>query len=466
MSDDYVMGSLADQSSYDPMTGIPIGAQLRDDPAGSLPLWAQQANIYPQSFEPQVGMWPAYRAPASEEKPNPLVPFSGWRLDAPRRTAGSVVVEKAEPLIPTSPLEIGLTAATGGGSIPYRMGALAVGAALDPREAQAGVRDPRLWHGISSVKLSRPLSEMNPTYSMGNVVAEKLITPADLQGSWLMPGLGDRSMAGGKLLGLDDRPFNAPVWLQGGHGFMPANVDANAAWASDLGVVTRLANKTRRLAETGDVYFPYTAMGERSVDFSHHVSDTLSEMLKQQGVSKKAASAFDAKMKAQLGTDFPAVENWPGVNTPWLDAYLRSQPGVVRNKFAKVMDTRTMQDLGLPDVAQARHAVTDPRLLDVPTGAGGLSIAKLDPEGRIITRPDLPHQTYNTQLGGKYVGGFGRSVPWELLYPDMINAYRKLGFGPESYRYLMERGVTGAPPAQRATQKWVDTMSKFIERAE
>jgi hypothetical protein len=359
------------------------------------------------------------------------------------------------PAVEAALMTMGTGAVAG---VPVRGGETALGAGI--------IRDPALWHGLSTVKLPRPLAEMTPTYKMGDLAAEKVISPADLQGGWLLPGLGDRSLAGGKLTGIGGDKLPVAVPLEGGHGFMPANVDTGAAWASERGPITVLANKTKRLAETGDpVYFPYTAMGERSVDFSHHVSDALSEMLKLKGPTKQAASAFDTRMKT-ADKDFAAVHNWPGVDSPYLDVYLRNQPGVVRNKFAKLMDTRQMQDLGLPSVAEARHAVTDPRLLDVPTGASGLSIAKLDPAGRVMTGPDVatPHSTYSTQLGGAYSGGFGTSVPKEIMYPDMIAAYTKLGYAPFRHDYLMARGVEGAPGAQKANQKWVDDVSRFIER--
>jgi hypothetical protein len=328
-------------------------------------------------------------------------------------------------------------------------------------------RDPTMWHGLSVVKLPKPLAEITPDYKMATL-AEQTIKPSDLQGGWLMPGLGDRSLAGGRLLGVGGEKFVAPVPLEGGHGFMPANVGTGAAWASEKGPITIMANKAKKLSEGGDpVYFPYTAMGERSVDFSHHVSDTLTEMLKGNPPSRAAADAFNSKMNV-ASADYPAIGHWPGVEHPDLGAYLRDQSGVVRNKFAKIMDTRQMQDAGFPSVAEARYAVTDPRLLDVPTGASGLSIARLDPMGSILTGADVPnpHSTYRAQLGGAYIGGLGRSIPKEVMFPDLIQAYSERGYAPVQHDYLMARGLKGAPVAQKATQKWVDRVSRFMEEGE
>lgn len=161
--------SAPDTTPYSDL-GIPIGARAPErDPREGLPPWARQADAYPQSFEPNVGMWPGYKPPAPEEKPNPLVPFSAWRAEPPKRTAGSVAAGVASDLIPTSPLDIGLTVATGGGSIPLRMGALATGALFDPSDAEAGVGSKVVSGAKRAVKnlitgSKNPLDEVAVTF--------------------------------------------------------------------------------------------------------------------------------------------------------------------------------------------------------------------------------------------------------------------------------------------------------------
>jgi hypothetical protein len=329
----------------------------------------------------------------------------------------------------------------------------------------AGLRDPALWHGISKVKLPRPISEMTATHvPTGPAPAESIITPSDLQGGLLLPALGDRSIAGTNLTAVGETPLANSVAMQGGHGYMAAQSPEGAVWASAPSVASRLGNAVRDLSETTGkpVYMPYTAMGERSVDFSHHASDTLANMLANAAVGRKDLGSFNAAMR-RTDANFGPVRDWPGVQADDLAAYLRAGGGDVRNKFAKTMDTRQFQEAGFPSVAEARYAVTDPRLLNVPTGASGLSIARADPTGRTFTE-GTQHLTYPTKLGGEYVGGFGSSVPKEVMFPDMINAYRRMGYEPYRHDYLMARGVEGAPTYQRANQAWVDRVSKWLEK--
>jgi len=316
-----------------------------------------------------------------------------------------------------------------------------------------------LWHGVSKVKLPRPIEEFTAGYAPTTALAEKAITPAELQGGYLLPALGDRSVAGQRLTAVGETPLANPVELQGGAGYMPAHSERGAIWASGKPVISRIEKNAAQLAEEGKpVYFPYTAMGERSVDFSHHVSDTLAETLKQAEISKAAAAAFNREMKT-ANANFPAIKDWPGLSSPQLREYLAEGGGDVRNKFAKTMDTRQFQEKGFPSVAEARFAVTDPRLLNEPTGASGVAISQITPGA---TRPPSLHRTYEETLPGQYVGGFGASVPKEIMYPQMIDAYRKMGYTPQQYHYLMARGVTGAPIAQRANQQWVDSVSNFL----
>jgi len=338
-------------------------------------------------------------------------------------------------------------AALGATGSPLAVGGLpagSVGAGVGP-----------LWHGVSKIKLPRPVADMSATHIPTTTLAEKTIDPAALQGGWLMPAVGDRSRTGSLLSMIGDTNLPTPVTMQGGPGFMPANAGTGSAWASTTpSVGSRLTNQARKLGAEGDpVYFPYTAMGERSVDFSHHVSDALAESMKVKPPSAAAVEAFDAKMAG--------VKGWPGLGADNLKEFLAAAPGDVRNKFAKAMDTSAMQKLGLPSVAEVRYAVTDPRLLDAPTGSAGQAIAQLT--GQKVANPVNPHRTYGTQIGGEYVGGFERSVPKELMYPDMLKAYKRMGYDPLEYDYLMRQGLTGAPTAQRANQKWVDTVSRYLE---
>ena len=325
--------------------------------------------------------------------------------------------------------------------------------------------DPKLWHGVSTIKLPKPIDEMSSILRPVNPAKEVVASPARFQGGLLMPLLGDRTATAAMLEQVNGYKFANPVSLEGGHGYMANN--PGKAWAAGKSIAPGIARVAREGAESGKpVYGVYTAMGERSADFSHMVSDTLSEMAKHTKITPEGEALFNETMRK-------VSPGFPGINDPGVAQYLRDAPGAVRNVFAKTMDTAPMQKHGFPSVAEARVAVTDPRLLNEPTGAAGLSIARMDPEGRLVPSG---HGTYDTGVGGDYVAGVGASVPKEIMFSDLLDpltkhadaiAQARVEAGLKPFRptedYLMSRMPKGMPKFQEANQKWVDTNSKYLE---
>ena len=125
----------------------------------------------------------------------------------------------------------------------------------------------------------------------------------------------------------------------------------------------------------------------------------------------------------------------------------------------QTIDKREAMNLGLPSAAEARFSVIHPDLLDVPTGTSGYAISRMDPQGRIITDPEVMHRTYPHQMVGQYQGRFRYPVPLEDMYPDVIANLRAMGRGygePRGARfdYLMQgkmpRELTLEQKVQRA----------------
>jgi hypothetical protein len=325
--------------------------------------------------------------------------------------------------------------------------------------------DPALWHGVSQIKLPKPVSEMSSVLRPVNPAPEVVISPSKLEGSLLMPLIGDRTATAAMLERVNGYQFENPVSLEGGHGYMANN--PGMAWAAGKSIAPGIGRVAREGAESGaPVHGVYTAMGERTPDFTHMMSDTLVEMAKHTKITPKGAELFDETMRKISPT-------FPGIHDPNVAQYLRDAPGAVRNVFAKTMDTAPMQKHGFPSVAEARVAVTDPRLLNEPTGAAGLSISRMDPEGRL---GPSGHSTYSTGIKGDYVGGLPASVPKEIMFPDVLGplskhadavAQARVDAGLKPFRptedYLMGRMPKGLPKFQEANSKWVDSVSKHLE---
>jgi len=326
----------------------------------------------------------------------------------------------------------------------------------EPKSATLGVGggravQPTLTHPISEVKLTKPLEEMTATYK-GTPKPSKLVTPAELQGGTIIPAIGDRSIAGRQLTGVGGQRFGKPVELQGGPGYMGEHAGRGSIWAAGGGIPTRLENLVRKIEqETGKpVYMAYSAMGHRSVDFAHHMSDTLSEMMKTAKITKKSAAEFDKAMRTpRPGYQEQPIKDWPGVQSAGLRKYLRDAGGNVRNKFAQVMDSKKYADAGFPNVGEARKAVIDPRLLHEPTGASGLEIGR-----PTLERLPSGHGTYPTGMSGEHMGTLGASVPREKMFRDR--------FAEIAASRSPERKFSMALPTQKVDQQLVDVLSTFL----
>lgn len=122
------------------------------------------------------------------------------------------------------------------------------------------------------------------------------------------------------------------------------------------------------------------------------------------------------------------------------------------------MGAKGFQASGFPDLESARFAITDPDLLDTKKLHGGQSIASMDPQGGVISDPAVPHNSYDTQIKGGYVGGFETPIPYDVLFPDFVKGRRALGTDAVDDG----RSFDFAKPTQHANQEWLDGVMSYI----
>jgi hypothetical protein len=311
----------------------------------------------------------------------------------------------------------------------------------------------------SDLSLTRhpiPVEEMRATrVPTGELAPRRLVDPQSLQGSVLQPLVGDRTAAGSVLTDINGQPLARPVPLYGGPDFMRAGANAadGSIWASDRARITRIARQTRALAEMErPIYGVYSAMGARSGDFSTMMSDALLSQLEANGVPSEAVHAFDTDMLAKN-------PNWPGLGRPHLyDVLMRD--GGLRRQFAQEVAHPKHQAAGFPEIASTRYAISEPALIGQPPGASGYAISRVDPAGRVIVDPRVPHPTYDTQLGGLgYSGGLETPIPREVMFPDFYAERRAQG-EPAKYD---DRVFTLTTPHQVADQRWLDYVMNQLE---
>jgi hypothetical protein len=359
-------------------------------------------------------------------------------------------------------------------------GAAGVAATMTPEDAEAaklskalqiargighngGPSMSTIYSDLSKNKHMIPVEEMSaehvPTIEM---LRRTIVSPESLQGSILTPAVGDRTKAGHNLVGINGEPLAYPVSLEGGPDFMrsAANQAEGSIWASDPKVISGIAKYGKKLGETGkDVNFIYSSMGARSGDFSHMMADALLAQMQGKPISREAMQELNDAMARQN-------PNWPGLRSTDEDAIQAARKiilanGPMRKQFAEEIALGNLQGKGFPDIGSTRYAITEPAMIGQPTGMSGYAISKLDPSGRVIKNPEVPHTTYPTQLGGKgYLGGFEHQIPREIMFPDFYAGRRAEGRPSGSD----DRAFSLARVSQDANQQWLDNVMKYLER--
>ena len=353
---------------------------------------------------------------------------------------------------------LGVTGGSAAGTAP--VGSLAMGAPRRPKGIQATAKMPKMskdqliqagyYHPIGENKLRTLVGDVDfETTPSGILVPKRTLRPEDLEGGRIVFDAGDRAVAGQKLVRVNGIELDDPIDLRGGPDFM--RYGEGSVWASDGSAVTTI-NKQARGSE-GDAYFLPTLMSPIGVNFNTMMADALIQQVSKMKILKKNKKLFDKKLKA-------IRPEWEGLDSENAKNQLKTN-GALRKPFVELMDKAEFQNLGFPDVASTRVAITDPEYLDLPLAAGGMTVGRISKDQPILENVITPHPTYNTQIGGEYIGGFEVPIPRQLLAPDFYAQRRALGTDPKDD----PRSFQLAKPSQEATPEWVDRLSEYIENA-
>lgn len=317
---------------------------------------------------------------------------------------------------------------------------------------------------LSETNYQMPVSQMSyeTVPSPAGLLPRVIRTPADLQGdrNYLIGLLGDRTNAGQTVVSINGVPLQFEVPLEGGARFMasPAQIADGAMYASDGSIMSQLKNKIDELYEQGaeNVYTAFTSMTGQGGDFSTMMGDVMMAQINGQTISKKAAREFDKRIKDR----FPKIK-WKGVLNPEAADQLRTMDGGVRTEIIKTMALAGFQKQGFPDIASARFAITDPRMVHTRSGDVGLEISRAMPNAGLITQPQIPHSTYPVQIRGDYTGGFGVPLPYEVGLPTHFAD--SVGLNRDASG--VQRSIQMSMPSERLDQQYVDRAMGFLEQA-
>lgn len=277
------------------------------------------------------------------------------------------------------------------------------------------------WHPISSVSSNR--TDLDAVHEpTGTLSPEQLLQLDDILNSTLIPAYGDRTAAGVNVQGVGDLRYSDPVRSLGGADFM--REQGTGLWANAGTPARSLARNAQRVLEDGgDPLMAFTAMGAQSGDFSTMMARSILNQIDPDRMDPAAVARFDERVRSQ-------VPSFEGLTAPDLERRLfDGHTGSQRWQMWQEMDKAAYRDAGLPDVGLARRAITDPRQLDATPFDTGLTIGRMNGEVIPPGRAAVEHPSYNTQLGGDYIGGI-TPLPGPIVWRDFFETRRNAGASP------------------------------------
>ena len=301
--------------------------------------------------------------------------------------------------------------------------------------------------GIGGTKLPAFVEDIEyKTTDKGILIPRKEIDISELQGRVLTPAYGDRTYAGGTLDEIAGVKLDQPVEMQGGNQFMR---EGEGLWASEK---QAMETKAKAMSEMDDPLMVYTAMSGQSGDFSRMMSNATMGIVEKSKITKKAAKSYDDRIKETVDP------NWVGILNPNAREYIEKMAGTDRRLLWQEMDADKWKKQGFPDVGVIRASITEPELLTSPSFTTGRSIGSLE---STQTFPST-HQTYNTEVIGKYEGALPKDVPGDLVWRDffenMGQRLKETGKANPQRAFLMTPSIQ-----QKVDQQMVDEVSAFTQ---
>lgn len=309
-------------------------------------------------------------------------------------------------------------------------------------------------------------------YEFGPLAKRNIIRPEDLEGDIMIGHKGDTTATDMSLLSLAGYDLVPPVISRGGFQYplSPLTPQGNY-WASMLTAAKPLRNKAALLRESedADVTGMYMAMGQEGSYFNQAFADALFRFSQARNLPEASKKIFDEKLRKVDG-----MERWVGLDHP--DAYDQLMgrgdypmegAGKLRSAFTKTMGEASFRNQGFFPLGILDNLFLDPELQGAQLGDTGMMMGRIGDDLGLETN----HPSYDTPIMGQALGGFQRSLPPRIAFPD---AYKILDQELTKPKKGTPRLFTEAEKIdaiakrkdlfQKATPEWVDKASTWLEQ--
>ena len=355
-----------------------------------------------------------------------------------------------------------------------RVGMLTDKSAQNPTAVKkAQTKYQKLYEGNDQFRAREEQIMLNPqVVQRGLLDDRRIIMPEDIENTVLVPHKGDISGTDVTLTNIGGFDLPVPVTSRGGARYpnSPLTPEGNY-WASMKTGAVPFQNKAEGLMESlkMDATGVYTAMGREANYFNQAFADGMLQWSQSMKLPKEAIKKFDDDLRK-------SKPEWVGLNSPeardqllGMGNFKPEGAGKFRSAFTKKMSKAEYRDLGFPTIVDIEKAFIDPDLAGTALGEAGFTMGRVGKEFDLNRNTN--HPSYNTGIGGEYIGGFEQSVPPQIMYPDAYKQLEGVMTKPKSDkppRLLYDAEKIDAIAKRQdlfqvADARWVDTASKWLE---
>ena len=343
---------------------------------------------------------------------------------------------------------------------------------IDPKSSKSG-------------HLVMPFEDMEADYvPKGNLDPWKEfdIEKAKEEGASVVPLVGDNTPANTVLRAVNGIPTGT-VNQQGGGDYTRsefARGDNPSGWRSRAIAAKTMQKKIDQYGKDGPVYGLHVAMGLGSADSSHMLLHTIINQINHLPIKNEDIRAFDEKIAKRFPNSARFPMEWPGIrNTQKVHDFFYNngragnhRPGSHVSDFIDQIDKVAEQKAGFPNVAAARFANAEPRLLGEKQLSTGYAATKLKPNADLVMNNSrIAHGTYEGGLPHEgYAGGFAAPVQAsEIWRDDFAGMPKKVRGKPIDYtlpegKTLFQQTLLTRFPAQKVDAQMADAVQAARER--
>ena len=339
-------------------------------------------------------------------------------------------------------------------------------------QARAGGKgkDPALYTPFSGIKAATPPALWTAAGErQGGLLDATMLDPSDFKNKRMYFATGDRTTNQDLVQEVNDYLLkNGGQQTYGGPRYMD-QVD-RGVWASEANPMKAKSNAWIEANKRNEDYIAaYMPMGERSGDFSKHMSDVYGGMIAT-GANTARWTRNVGKIDEAIAKKFPKIKDRPSFSSPAFPEWLSGQKGGVRASLIKFFDSSQMQKLGVPEVGPARFAITQPELMLSDTASVGYRFGT-PKRGAVSERTDL-HPSYNAELAmepGTTSSTLGFDLPWligarDSALPKAASFAKEKGILDLKAKPKDVKSYMGNPNInQLVDDQWVDEASLYKE---